>query len=131
MAHRVRAVFAFLAFVVLFTGCSSAALSEPVIESVNFPATATKDASGNFAMTGTVAAYESGGTVAKLIVRVPTQHGVTFADSSIDVSGRASPYTILLAFPGTIPVGTYTFQVFGVDTNGRQGLPYGSSVALQ
>jgi hypothetical protein len=125
-----RRLFALFALAVLAFGCS-AALSAPIVDSVNFPGTATKDSTGNFTMTGTVAAHEDGATVAKLVVHVPTQNGVTFVDSPIDVSGHASPYTIILAFPGNVPVGTYTYQVIASDTKGTQSTPYGGSVVLQ
>lgn len=125
-----RRFFALFAFVALFAGCS-AALSVPVIDSVSFPATASKDSTGNFSMTGTIAAHVSGGSVVRLVVHVPAQNGVAFADSPIDVSGHASPYTIILAIPGNVPVGTYTYQVIASDTNGTQSAPYGGSVVLQ
>jgi len=125
-----RRLFALFAFLALFVGCS-AAPSVPVVDSVSFPATATTDASGNFAMTGTIAAHVTGGTIVKLLVHVPTQNGVAFVDSPIDVSGHASPYTIILAIPGNVPVGTYTYQVIASDTNGTQSSPYGGSVVLQ
>ena len=130
MSRHLSVVFALLAFVALFVGCS-AAPSVPVIDSVNFPATATKDASGNFTMTGTVAAHVTGGTVVKLLVHVPTQNGVSFADSPIDVSGHASPYTILLAVSGAVPLGTYTYQVIASDTAGTQSAPYNGSIVLK
>ena len=125
-----RRLFAFFAFVALLVGCS-AALVAPIIDSLNFPATATKDGTGNFVMTGTIAAHASGTNVVKLVVHVPPQNGVTFVDSAIDVAGRPSPYTIILAIPGNVPVGTYTYQVIASDTNGSQSLPYGGSVVLQ
>jgi hypothetical protein len=130
MSRHLPGLFALLTFLALFVGCS-AAVSVPVVDSVNFPATATKDGTGNFAMTGTVAAHVSGGSISKLLVHVPPQNGVAFTDSPIDVSGHASPYTILLAIPGNVPVGTYTYQVTASDTAGTQSAPYNGSVVLQ
>lgn len=128
--HLISGFFSLLAFVVLFVGCS-AAVPVPVIDSVTFPAAATKDGTGNFAMTGTIAAHVSSGTISKLLVHVPTQNGVSFVDSPIDVSGHGSPYTIILAIPGSVPVGTYTFQITASDTAGTQSAPYNGSVVLQ
>ena len=66
-----------------------------------------------------------------MATRVSKPSGVAFADSPIDVSGHASPYTILLAIPGNVPVGTYTYQVTASDTAGTQSAPYNGSVVLQ
>lgn len=125
-----RRFFAPFAFAALFAACS-AAPSVPVIDSVNFPGTATKDGAGNFSVTGTVAAHVDGGNVTRLVVHVPPQNGVAFVDSPIDVSGHPSPYTITLAIPGTVPVGTYSYQVTASDTAGTQSAPFAGSIALQ
>ena len=125
-----RHLFALLALVALFVGCS-ATPEVPVVDSLNFPATTTKDGAGNFAVTGTVAAHFTGGAITKLVVHVPTQYGVSFADAPVDVTGTASPYTIFLIFPSTIATGKYTFQIIASDKTGTQSVPKDGSVTVQ
>jgi len=108
----------------LVASCSSPP-AVPVVDSVSFPPF-TRDATGNYTATGTVAAHNDRGPVVAIAIDIPFQNGVAFAGQSTLVSGLTSPYSIIATMtavpPGHIPPGSYIFDVTADGDDGADSI---------
>jgi hypothetical protein len=108
----------------LVASCSSSP-AVPVIDSVNFPPF-TRDATGAYTATGTVAAHNDRGPVVAISIDIPLQNGLIFAGQSTLVSPLTSPYSIVATMttvpPGPIPPGDYTFDVTADGNDGADSI---------
>jgi hypothetical protein len=117
----------------LLSGCLSCLLAAscssppavPVIDSVSFPPF-TRDASGTYTATGTVAAHSDHGPVVAISIDTPPQNGLAFAGQSTLVSPLTSPYSIVATMttvpPGPIPPGDYTIDVTADGDDGADSI---------
>ncbi|HEY3820247.1 MAG TPA: hypothetical protein VGL81_23945, partial [Polyangiaceae bacterium] len=108
----------------LLASCSSPP-EVPVVDSVSFPPF-TKDATGTYTATGTVAAHSDHGPVVAIAIDMPLQNGVAFAGQSTLVSPLTSPYSIVATLtavpPGPIPPGDYELDVTADGDDGADSI---------
>jgi len=125
-----RRVFLFAFLSTLGLACSSTP-QVPVVDSVDLPSPLSKDSSGAYNTTVTIAAHSENGSITHIRMHVPPQNGVQFADLDTATGGAVSPFQVLLQIPGNVPAGTYTYQISVVDVSNAVSNPYNGSVTLQ
>ncbi|CAN5682251.1 hypothetical protein BH09MYX1_BH09MYX1_19770 [soil metagenome] len=124
-----RRLFVTLGFLAL-ASCSAADASAPVVDDATFPATAAKDASGNYTVSGNVTAHGSA-AITLLTIHVVPQGAVQLTDATITVSGPVSPYPVALKVPGQVPAGTWNYEITATDQNGARSAALQKSIVLQ
>jgi hypothetical protein len=108
----------------LVASCSSPP-AVPVVDSVSFPPF-TRDATGTYTSTGTVAAHNDRGPVVAIGIDIPLQGGLIFAGQGTLVSTLTSPYSIVATMttvpPGPIPPGSYVIDVTADGDDGADSI---------
>ena len=86
----------------------------------------TRDDTGNYTATGTVAAHNDHGPVVAIAIDIPFQNGLIFGGQSTLVSPLTSPYSIVATIttvpPGPIPPGEYTIDVTADGDDGADSI---------